>query len=280
MTPTPNTAARLVRRLPALLAGLVIVLGSVGLAAGAGGTTVSLTPDERTISESGSTTFDIVVADAAGGVGAYAVHVELDDPAVGTITNATVPGSSGLVDVNVSEDGSAVSIEAALLDTADTGSVTVANVIVRGDDAGQSGVSLTVDALGDEDGNSYDVTGIEDASLQVKTGQNGGGSGGDTGGSSANDQSAADDESSAGETDATDSSTSQPDATTAEAGPTAASTTDADDATTDSAPESGGTTPGEVSTAGGPFGFDLLVWAVLGLGSALAAAGLVVRRRR
>jgi hypothetical protein len=279
MTPTPNTAARLVRRLPALLAGLVIVLGSVGLAAGAGGTTVSLTPDERTIEKSNTTTFDIVVADAAGGVGAYAVHVELDDPAVGTITNATVPDSSGLVDVNVSEDGSAVSIETALLDTADTGSVTVASVIVEGDDAGQSGVSLTVDALGDEDGNSYDVTDVEDASLQVTSGQNDGDGSSDTGGSSASDQGAADDESSTGEPDATDSSTSQADSTPEESGPTAASTTDADEATTAPGSESGTTTPGEVSTAGGPFGFDLLVWAILGLGSALAAAGLVVRRR-
>lgn len=48
---------------------------------------------------------------------------------------------------------------AALADTADTGSVTIATITLRHEAAGTSDVSLTVDALGTEAGQSYTVTG-------------------------------------------------------------------------------------------------------------------------
>lgn len=273
MIGTPNTAARVVRTLPALLVGLAIVLGSIGLAAGAGTTTVRLTPDERTVTESGTTTFAVVVDDADGGVGAYALRVDLDEPSVGTITNATVPGSDRLTDVNVSTDGDAVTIETALLDTTDVGQVTVATVIVRGDAAGRSGVTLSVDVVGDEAGNRYDVASVENASLRVRPGDEDGDHADDSNVNAASGASPTT-SSTAGGTASTDGTDSTP--TTVTEGTASSKTPTATVAPTSTA------TADDVTeiVAGEPFGFEVLVWVALGLGGVLAAAGLVIRRRQ
>ncbi|SIQ79630.1 hypothetical protein SAMN05421858_0430 [Haladaptatus litoreus] len=55
----------------------------------------------------------------------------------------------------------------ATADTADSGSVTVLTVTIRGHVAGASYLTLSVNALGDEDGDSYDVSGVTDGSLTV-----------------------------------------------------------------------------------------------------------------
>lgn len=132
-------------------------------------TTVSLAPStsETTIGE--TTTFDLVVDDADGGVGAYTATVALDDPAVGQITDVQLQGSpaEGTSNVDVADDGSAVTIDAALMDTADSGDVTVATITVEGTAAGSANLSVSVDALGDESGTSYAVTGTNGATLTI-----------------------------------------------------------------------------------------------------------------
>ncbi|MBP2252909.1 hypothetical protein J2754_003271, partial [Halarchaeum solikamskense] len=56
---------------------------------------------------------------------------------------------------------------AALADTAQTGEVTIATVTVTGAAAGSADLGLTVDALGDESGQSYDVSASNGASVTV-----------------------------------------------------------------------------------------------------------------
>jgi hypothetical protein len=56
---------------------------------------------------------------------------------------------------------------AALANTSDTGSVTIATVTITGDATGEAGLSLSVDALGTEAGNSYVVTEASGGTLTV-----------------------------------------------------------------------------------------------------------------
>jgi hypothetical protein len=121
---------------------------------------VSLAPLSSEISVDDTTTYGLVVDDAQNGVGAYTATVSLEDASVGSITDVTLHGSSSgqTETVETAEDGSSARINAALMDTADTGSVTVATVTVEGTAAGSTTLSTSVDALANEEANRYDVT--------------------------------------------------------------------------------------------------------------------------
>jgi PKD repeat protein len=147
-----------------LLAGALLGTGAV---AGATATAVSLDPATTTVDAGDAATFDVVVESVDGGVGAYTATVALDDGSVAEITDIELQGSPGLSDVSIADDGSSATINAALMNTADGGSVTVATVTVQGTAPGQTPVAIDVSALGDEAGESYEVTGIQDATLSV-----------------------------------------------------------------------------------------------------------------
>jgi PKD repeat protein len=63
-------------------------------------------------------------------------------------------------------DGSAT-LEAALRDTDDSGDVTIGTVTLTGQGAGTTDVGVSVEAIGDEDANSYTVASETGASLDV-----------------------------------------------------------------------------------------------------------------
>jgi hypothetical protein len=132
-------------------------------------TTVSLAPTSGEAAVGGTTTYDLVVDTADGGVGAYAATVTVDDPSVATITDVQLLGSPAgqTTNVDIASDGSSVTIDAALMNTADTGSVPVATITVEGETPGSTSLSPSVSALGNEQGTSYDVTGTNGASLTV-----------------------------------------------------------------------------------------------------------------
>ncbi|AZH25271.1 hypothetical protein [Haloplanus aerogenes] len=153
------------RRLAAVvLVTLVVAVATVGAA---GATTVRLSSaDDVSVSE--TTTVDVVVNDADSGVGAYNVTVALTNPSIASITDVELLGnpSDRTSRVERAADGSSVTMVAALMDTADTGTVTIARVTLRADGTGSTGLDLTVAALGDERGDSYTV-GTETTSLTV-----------------------------------------------------------------------------------------------------------------
>jgi len=151
---------------------LVVVPVMASPAAAAGQTSVSIEPVETSVDVDQSTTFEVVVDDADGGVGAAEFSVVVDDPSVATITDVTVLGS-GMTETGIAEDGSSVDVEYAFRDTDDTGSVTVAEVTIEGISDGSTGIGLAA-ATGndgvlifDEIGTGYDVTGASDATLNV-----------------------------------------------------------------------------------------------------------------
>ncbi|RLM53930.1 PKD domain-containing protein [Halobellus sp. Atlit-31R] len=132
-------------------------------------TSVSLSPTTSETFVGGTATYELVVDDASGGVGAYSATVSVDDPAVGAITGVELQGNPAgqTTDVDVAADGSSVAIDAALMDTADAGSVAVATITVQGAAAGSTDLSASLSALGNEAGTSYTVTDTQGASLSV-----------------------------------------------------------------------------------------------------------------
>ncbi|WP_373188865.1 hypothetical protein [Halolamina sp.] len=133
-------------------------------------TAVSLKPNSVTATSGETTTYDVVVDTANGGVGAYNFIVSIADPSVASISDVTVGGnpSEQTTDVSIADDGASTDVTAVLADTNDTGSVTIATVTIQGDEGGTSDIGLTVDALGTESGESYTVTETAGASITVE----------------------------------------------------------------------------------------------------------------
>lgn len=160
-------APRTRHRLGVVLLGLLLLTASAVTVSAAGSTDVSLDEAETSTAVGGTTTVDVVVGNADGGVGAYNVTVAVDDPDVASIADVELGGDPGLDAVDVSDDGSSVTVQAALMDTNDTGPVTIATVTIAGENAGESDISLTVSTLGDEDGRAYSVTETRGSFVQV-----------------------------------------------------------------------------------------------------------------
>ena len=135
----------------------------------AGDTQVSLQPASETVAVDGTVTYDLVVENIDGGVGAYSFDINSSDANVATITDVSLGGNPGIRDVSYADDGSGVSVSAAIADTADTGAVTIATVTVEGQSVGSVDITADITELGDENANTYVVTGINDTSLTVQT---------------------------------------------------------------------------------------------------------------
>jgi PKD repeat protein len=135
------------------------------------GTVVSLQPADELVGVDGSATYDVVVENANGGVGGATFTVELADASMASITDVQVAGTTEntFTDVQFAGDNSSVTVETAITDTADSGSVTIGTVTVTGTQDGTTAVDLTVSTLGDESGTPYNVTDVTDASLTVSS---------------------------------------------------------------------------------------------------------------
>jgi hypothetical protein len=163
----------------AVVASLVVLSAFAPLAAAAGGTTVSVVPADDRIETGETTTIQVVVDSADGGAGAAEFRVAVDDANTVRIVDVTVAGS-GQVKETTADDGSWIDVEYAFADTADTGSVVVAEVTVEGVSAGTTGVTLEpaegndATVVYDENGHGYDVTGTNGVRLTVGDDDDGG----------------------------------------------------------------------------------------------------------
>jgi len=184
-------------------AAVIATLVVPGLVAGAT-TTVSLNPADQTLVQGERTTVDVVVENADDGVGAYAATITISDRDVVQIADVAVEGSPDLTDVSVSDDGSRATVKAALMNANGEDAV-VATVTIEGATVGTTGVSVAVDALGDREGNSYQVAGTTDATLSVVGTTTSGASVTQTRSNGANDDQQATRESPAGSTGTTES---------------------------------------------------------------------------
>lgn len=98
----------------------------------------------------------------------YNLTVSVADPEVAQITGISLPGDAAVNGTTRVQDGTGVRVRVVGMDTADTGQVTIASIIVEATaERGTTDVNVSIDALGDESGNAYTVSGTEASQLTV-----------------------------------------------------------------------------------------------------------------
>lgn len=161
------------------LTGLMVlsVFAVVSPAAAAGSTDVSLEPGSATVSTGQTTTFDVVVGNADGGVGAFNLTVTSDSNAA--IVDATSVTADPTTDISFGANNESVTITGAIADTDNSGQVAIATVTVEGESAGDANLGVSVTDLADEGANSYTVDQTNGATLTVEGEDDGDGGDGD-----------------------------------------------------------------------------------------------------
>jgi hypothetical protein len=109
------------------------------------------------IEDADATAYAVVVADATDGVGAYNVTVSLAESSAARITGFEPHETADLSNTTISADGSRVTARVALMNTTNTGRVRIGSLTLSGADAESANTTLTVNALGDEQGDPYDA---------------------------------------------------------------------------------------------------------------------------
>lgn len=225
------------RQLLAALTVMALLLAAVAVpAAAAGRTDVRLVADTDEVPVDGTTTVAVVVMDAEGGVGAYNLTVSLEADHA-RITNASAAGGAGFQRNDIADDGSSVRMVAALLNTTDTGSVTIATVTIEGTAEGRSDLSLAVPELGDEEGRAYTVADTTGVSVDVTGPSTAKPSGGGDGGGGAPRQGTATDTDGGSPNDAPQSTETATPAVTGSPSPAAGAGTTADVAASEAGTE-------------------------------------------
>lgn len=128
-------------------------------------TAVSIVPSSQQVTATNTTTFDIVVEDATGGIGAWTLNVTQSGGAAANITNVSLNGTPEQQTVSIAANNDSVSIEATDGDTADTGRVPIATITVAGDEIGESAFDLNLTNVETEAGFTYNVTATGGAEL-------------------------------------------------------------------------------------------------------------------
>jgi hypothetical protein len=158
----------------AVMVALTATAGLAGMASAATTTdlTVSITDDDDTIQTGETTTVELAVAPADGGVGAASLGVELSDSSVAQITDVEVEGTTTTPDI--APDGSSADVRYFQGDTADDGSeVVFATVTLQAQGAGQTDIDIGENSefgtllVGDENGAGYTLDSVGSATLSV-----------------------------------------------------------------------------------------------------------------
>jgi hypothetical protein len=138
-------------------------------------TTLHLGPSSDTVKQGKTTTYDVVVDSADGGVGGAEMAIVVGDTDVATITEVRIMGADE-EEVDISEDGSRADLSYTGGDTYDSGSFSIVEVTVEGQSNGDTDLSIAPAAgngevhLLNEEGTGYDVTGTTGATVSVHSG--------------------------------------------------------------------------------------------------------------
>ncbi|WP_049967560.1 CARDB domain-containing protein [Haloferax prahovense] len=165
-----------------LLLLILAVAVAPGVTAAAGSTDVALDPTSQTVENGETTTFDVVVTNASGGVGAANITFSVANDTA-AITQVAFSHETVANTTTYASDNSSATLTGYGLDTNQTGQVVVATVTVEGNATSTAETTVTpeVNALGDEDGNDYTVGEEQSAQLEITTSSSGGGGDGDDG---------------------------------------------------------------------------------------------------
>ncbi|WP_186764104.1 MULTISPECIES: hypothetical protein [Haloarcula] len=142
------------------------LIGSTAVVSGAGGTEVRLSPAAESVDSGATVEYELVVAEASGGVGTFNATVSLNDSSVATIESVRYADSPAYA--KQPDGGASVQLAATGMNTLQSGPVELATVTVQAENSGTVGLSVSVAALGDENGSAYSVTGTEGRVLTVE----------------------------------------------------------------------------------------------------------------
>lgn len=162
----------------------LLVLAAAGVAAGAGtgaqvdgpaveaglstGDTLDGSAEEVTLSNGSSATVNVVVEGAADGVGSADLSLSVDDPEVVRITEVRLGGNGTVTDTSVAENGTSATASAIGLERpGETATVLEVDMVATG--SGTASMNLSVDSIGDSEGQSYDVT-VTDGTAAIAVG--------------------------------------------------------------------------------------------------------------
>lgn len=158
-----------IRRISAiLLITCLLVTAMTGSVAGATNTSVSLSPEQETVSVSDSVAVDIIVDDVDNGVNSYEFTTEVNDSDIAEITEVTLQGTSAddtLTSVDISENRSSVSVSAGVADHTDG---LIATVTLQTTGTGTAELRGNDIIIGDSDANTYSVDSVNSATVTVQ----------------------------------------------------------------------------------------------------------------
>ncbi|MCU4802361.1 hypothetical protein OB920_18450 [Halobacteria archaeon HArc-gm2] len=142
-----------------------VVLVLSGSVAASGTTDVMLSPETETVEPGATVSYDVVVEDASGGVGSFDATVATNDSDVATVQNVSYPSDPAYSQHPNGDDDA--QLAASGMETLDDGPVRIATVTVATAEAGVVRLSLSVSALGDENGSAYTVGETQGRTLVV-----------------------------------------------------------------------------------------------------------------
>jgi hypothetical protein len=130
---------------------------------GGGGQTVSVRISNGTVNPDGTTTASIMLSGAPNGVAGYDLTLTVANSSVATVTNASIPDTfiAPGGGISIADDGSSATIRAAdLQQNIQSGAtdITLATVTLTGQSAGETGISLSVDTIDDDNGSSMSLS--------------------------------------------------------------------------------------------------------------------------
>jgi hypothetical protein len=137
----------------------------------AGGVDVSLEPSSRTISPGSSTTYDVVVSGASGGISLFNFSVFFPSDTY-DITTASLTESGAGSSITLSSDSSRIEVLSfgQNINTPPGTQVTIATVQVRGDTTGSASLEVEMSELGDFNNDDYSISSTTGATLNVEEG--------------------------------------------------------------------------------------------------------------
>lgn len=164
-----DTSHRRIRRVGTiLLIVCLVVTATTGNAAGATNTSVTLSPDQETVSVGDTVAVDVIVDNVDNGVNSYSFTAEVNDSDVAEITDVTLQGTSDndtLTSVDISDDGSSVSVSAGAASHTDG---LIASVTVQTTGTGTIEIQGNNIAIGDSDANAYSIESVNTGIVTVQ----------------------------------------------------------------------------------------------------------------
>jgi len=171
-------------KLRSIALAALMVLSVVAMAAPAGAatnTTVSVDPGSQSVDTGNTVQYDIVVDSVDNGIASYEFEASVGNVDTAKITDVSLQGtqaSDTLTTVDYADDNSSVSVAAGVADH-DNG--VIATITVEGVAEGETDLTLSGVAVGDNDANSYTIDGTNSGTVSVQADTGNGDNGAETG---------------------------------------------------------------------------------------------------